>query len=93
MKTFSLGVWQFLLSLWRLRLKILIAKDGQWLLPGYEINLPRDHLPHYQFRTEWWYFTGNLKTADGRAFGYQLTFFAMVIVRQESGSRLLRDLS
>jgi predicted secreted hydrolase len=44
-------------------------------LPGYQITLPQDHFPHYQFRTEWWYFTGNLKTADGRAFGYQLTFF------------------
>src|SRR6202011_4119146 len=44
-------------------------------LPGHPITLPQDHLPHYQFRTEWWYFTGNLKTVDGRAFGYQLTFF------------------
>lgn len=44
-------------------------------LPGYEITLPRDHFPHYQYRTEWWYYTGNVKTADGRAFGYQLTFF------------------
>jgi predicted secreted hydrolase len=44
-------------------------------LPGYQITLPRDHFPHYQFRTEWWYFTGNLQAADGRAFGYQLTFF------------------
>src|SRR6202011_4757301 len=44
-------------------------------LPGHPITLPQDHLPHYQFRTEWWYFTGNVKTADGRAFGYQLTFF------------------
>jgi predicted secreted hydrolase len=44
-------------------------------LPGYQITLPQDHFPHYQFRTEWWYFTGNVKTTDGRAFGYQLTFF------------------
>jgi predicted secreted hydrolase len=44
-------------------------------LPGYRIALPRDDYPHYKFRTEWWYFTGNLRTADGRAFGYQLTFF------------------
>jgi predicted secreted hydrolase len=44
-------------------------------LPGYQIALPKDHFPHYQFRTEWWYFTGNVQAADGRAFGYQLTFF------------------
>jgi predicted secreted hydrolase len=51
--------------------------SGEWAVavPGYHITLPRDHFPHYQFRTEWWYFTGNLKTVDGRAFGYQLTFF------------------
>ncbi len=53
------------------------ANNEGWALavPGYQITLPRDHFPHYQFRTEWWYFTGNLKTVDGRAFGYQLTFF------------------
>jgi predicted secreted hydrolase len=50
--------------------------DG-WSLavPGYQITLPLDHLPHYGFRTEWWYFTGNLRGKDGREFGYQVTFF------------------
>jgi predicted secreted hydrolase len=36
---------------------------------------PADHGPHPDFRTEWWYFTGNLETRDGRRFGFQLTFF------------------
>lgn len=36
---------------------------------------PEDHGPHPDFRTEWWYFTGNLHTAEGRRLGYQLTFF------------------
>ncbi|MCP3099819.1 carotenoid 1,2-hydratase [Myxococcus sp. K15C18031901] len=36
---------------------------------------PEDHGPHPAFRTEWWYWTGNLETADGRAFGYQFTLF------------------
>ncbi len=36
---------------------------------------PQDHGSHPEFRTEWWYFTGNLKTLQGRHFGYQLTFF------------------
>jgi len=51
--------------------------DQGWAVavPGYQITFPQDHFPHYQFRTEWWYFTGNLKTTDGRAFGYQVTFF------------------
>jgi predicted secreted hydrolase len=38
-------------------------------------EFPADHGPHPGFRTEWWYFTGNLATAQGRSFGYQLTFF------------------
>lgn len=36
---------------------------------------PHDHGPHPEFRTEWWYWTGNLVTASGRHFGFQLTFF------------------
>ena len=42
---------------------------------GYRYEFPRDHGSHDGFRTEWWYYTGNLTTKDGRAFGYQLTFF------------------
>lgn len=38
-------------------------------------SFPADHGPHAGFRNEWWYFTGNLQTAEGRHFGYQLTFF------------------
>ncbi len=38
-------------------------------------SFPRDHGPHPGYRTEWWYYTGNLTTAAGRRFGFQLTFF------------------
>lgn len=38
-------------------------------------QFPEDHAAHPDFKTEWWYYTGNLKTAEGRRFGYQLTFF------------------
>lgn len=38
-------------------------------------HFPEDHGPHPGFRTEWWYWTGNLQTQDGRAFGYQFTLF------------------
>jgi predicted secreted hydrolase len=40
-----------------------------------EFHFPTDHGPHPEFRTEWWYYTGNLATAAGRRFGFQLTFF------------------
>jgi predicted secreted hydrolase len=36
---------------------------------------PRDHGAHPNFKTEWWYFTGNLQDAQKRPFGYQLTIF------------------
>jgi len=38
-------------------------------------DFPADHGPHPGFRTEWWYVTGNLGSADGRDFGFQLTIF------------------
>jgi predicted secreted hydrolase len=40
---------------------------------------PDDHGPHPDFRTEWWYITGNLVDSRGRRFGYQLTLFRIAI--------------
>jgi len=40
-----------------------------------EFRLPEDHGPHFEFQTEWWYYTGQLVTPDERRFGFQLTFF------------------
>ena len=40
-----------------------------------DFDFPEDHGPHPDFRSEWWYVTGNLDSADGRRFGYHLTFF------------------
>jgi predicted secreted hydrolase len=38
-------------------------------------SFPRDHGAHPEFRTEWWYLTGNLEDGSGGKYGYQLTFF------------------
>lgn len=38
-------------------------------------KFPEDHGPHPQYRTEWWYYTGNLDDAEGRHFGFQFTIF------------------
>lgn len=43
--------------------------------PGYRFAFPRDHASHPEFKLEWWYYTGNVRTAGGRRFGYQVTFF------------------
>jgi predicted secreted hydrolase len=54
---------------------LLAAADYRPALPGYRFEFPRDHFNHPEFRTEWWYYTGNLRDASGRRFGYELTFF------------------
>lgn len=46
-------------------------------------SFPQDHGPHPEFQTEWWYYTGNLQTAEGRRFGFQLTFFRRALLPPE----------
>ena len=43
-------------------------------------RFPADHGPHPEYRSEWWYFTGNLRGPDGRPFGFQLTLFRFALV-------------
>ncbi len=43
--------------------------------PGVAIALPMDGGAHPDFRTEWWYVTGWLATAEGAPLGFQVTFF------------------
>ncbi|PJC93336.1 carotenoid 1,2-hydratase [Aeromonas lusitana] len=43
--------------------------------PGQTINLPTDHAAHPDYRSEWWYLTGNLKDEQGREYGLQWTLF------------------
>jgi predicted secreted hydrolase len=50
--------------------------------PAYRLELPRDHASHPDTRIEWWYYTGNVSTVDGRRFGYQLTFFRVGVDRE-----------
>jgi len=49
-----------------------------------EIDFPRDEGPHDTYQTEWWYYTGNLAAADGRRFGFQLTFFRRAVAPAEA---------
>ena len=42
-------------------------------------RFPHDYGPHPRFRSEWWYFTGNLHTPAGRRFGYELTVFRIAL--------------
>jgi predicted secreted hydrolase len=40
-----------------------------------EISFPRDDGSHPDAALEWWYYTGHLRGAGGRAYGFELTFF------------------
>jgi predicted secreted hydrolase len=50
-------------------------------LPGYRYNFPHDHFNHPDFQTEWWYYTGNVTSANGHRFGFELTFFRQGVNR------------
>lgn len=43
--------------------------------PGASIVFPKDHGAHDSFRTEWWYLTANLESADRARYGAQWTLF------------------
>ncbi|MFW2133225.1 lipocalin-like domain-containing protein [Ectothiorhodospira haloalkaliphila] len=44
-----------------------------------EFRFPQDHVAHPEYRNEWWYVTGNLDDAEGRRFGFQITFFRFAL--------------
>lgn len=51
-------------------------------LPGQPIRLPADHGAHPDYRSEWWYLTGNLQDEQGRDYGLQWTLFRQGIEQQ-----------
>lgn len=56
------------------------AEEGGGFLrasPERRLRFPEDHAPHPGFRTEWWYYTGFLKTPTGERFGFQFTIFKL----------------
>ena len=56
-----------------------LALQSSWTpaREDYRWSFPRDHWAHPAYRTEWWYFTGQLQAAGdtARRFGYQFTIF------------------
>lgn len=59
------------------------AEEFRLATAGYHYTFPRDHGAHEAFRTEWWYYTGQLTAKNGRQFGYQLTFFRRGMPREQ----------
>ncbi len=74
----------------------LIADGTGWreATPGYHYQFPRDHFEHQDFRTEWWYYTGNVTDARGKRFGFELVFFrsGQVPVSTNPSAWAVRDL-
>src|SRR5258705_3287808 len=53
-------------------------------LPGYRYEFPRDYFNHPDYQTEWWYYTGNLRSSDGHRFGFELAFFRQAVSRDSA---------
>lgn len=52
--------------------------------PNRSLSFPYDHGAHPDYRTEWWYITGSVKTDKGKDLGFQVTFFR---IRPEAGAK------
>jgi predicted secreted hydrolase len=64
------------------------------------VVLPRDDASHHRL-TEWWYYTGHLRSADGRRFGFEdvvfraergafpVTWASHLAITDEAGNRFL----
>jgi predicted secreted hydrolase len=69
------------------------AQDYKIAQPGYTFLFPQDYFNHEDYQTEWWYYTGNVKAADGHRFGFELTFFRQGVSRAaRSGPWFVHDL-
>jgi predicted secreted hydrolase len=56
----------------------LVVGKASTLRDGTEhagVELPRDLYAHDAAQTEWWYYTGHMRTTSGRRFGFELVFF------------------
>jgi len=58
-----------------------LAAQYRTAVPGYRFEFPKDYFDHPEFQTEWWYYTGNLKSANGHRYGFELTFFRQAVSR------------
>ncbi len=72
-----------------------VRPDWRYAAPGWDYEFPRDHYSHPEFKTEWWYFTGNLFDQQQRRYGFELTFFREGIIspnqRAPDRSRFIVD--
>ena len=70
-------IFLLLLFLVMVEIQPTFAQEGSYysISGPCNLNFPKDHEPHPGYRTEWWYYTGNLHSEVGNDYGFQLTFF------------------
>ena len=100
--------WQRFAILWNLLFSLIagyaaqptesppafLTKDGYAIpQPGHRFTFPNDHGNHPEFKLEWWYVTGHLRTQGGRRFGFQATFFREAGPNQPLESETSTDFS
>jgi predicted secreted hydrolase len=80
-RSFIISVLLFILLLTHAK---TYAEDFKRALPGKIFSFPQDHFSHPEFKTEWWYYSGHLRSfgKNVKSFGYQLTFFRTGLLRE-----------
>jgi predicted secreted hydrolase len=80
-----LKFWSFLMMmgcLYWVESHMAYANEWRQAIGPWNWTFPRDHGSHPEFRTEWWYFTGNLNDPLKKRYGFQLTFFRQGLFSQ-----------
>ena len=54
-------------------------------------NFPDDHAAHPDFRNEWWYVTGNVRSTENIDFGFHATFFRVATRAPTAQSAIALD--
>ena len=77
-----MGLFSLFLSILTIGALSYAADPDGYLSVSGPCNLvfPKDHGSHPGYRTEWWYYTGNLEAETGNRYGFQLTFFRSQII-------------
>lgn len=67
--------------------KFAISGDFVKLTENDKVTLPEDMYFKDNFSSQWWYFTGHLKSDSGESFGYELTFFVINVSKKRYKSK------
>ncbi|MBI5590948.1 MAG: hypothetical protein HY881_10750 [Deltaproteobacteria bacterium] len=51
---------------------------------AWSLEFPFDHGPHFDARSEWWYFSGEILTVEGKTLGFECTIFKEQVNRRNA---------